>query len=48
MLGGDRRRLREVYIIQDSSGVSLASNVHVVPVKFDVDFVEDGSELAIS
>ena len=42
------RRLREVYIIQASYGVSLASNGNVVPVYLDVAFVENGSELAVA
>ena len=46
--GGNRRRLREVYIIQASTGVSLASNGDVVHAQLDVDFVEDGSEIAVT
>ena len=46
--GGDMRRLREVYIIQDSAGVSFVSNFVVVPAQLDVDFVEDGSEVTVA
>ena len=41
------RRLREVYIIWASDGVSLASNGGVLPVQLDVAFVEDGSEITV-
>ena len=40
--------MREVYIIQASARVSLASNDDVAPVKLDVEFVENGSELAVA
>ena len=46
--GGDRRRLREVYIIQASAGVSLARNVDEVPAQLEVAFVEDGSEITVA
>ena len=46
--GGDRRRLREVYIIQASAGVSLAIDGNVVPVQLDLVFVENGSERAVA
>ena len=45
--GGNRRRLREVYIIQASAGVSLATNGDVVPAQLDVAFVEDSSEITL-
>ena len=40
--------MREVYIVQASDGVSLASNGDVVPFQLDVDFVENVSELAVT
>ena len=46
--GGNRRRLREVYIIQASSGVSLASNGDVTPAQLDATFVEYGSEITVA
>ena len=46
--GGDRRRRREVYIIQASAGVSLASNGDVVPAQLELAIVEDGSEIIIA
>ena len=48
VLGGDRRRLREVYIIQASAEVFLASKGDVVPVQLDLVFVENSSELAVT
>ena len=41
------RQLREVYIIQAIAGVSLVSNVDVVPAQLDVAFVEDSSEITV-
>ena len=46
--GGNRMRCREVYIIQASAGVSLASNGDVIPAQLDVAFVEDGSEITVT
>ena len=46
--GGNSRRLREVYIIQASAGVSLAINSDVVPDQLDAAFVEDGSEINVA
>ena len=40
--------MREVYVIQASDGVFLASNVDVVPDQLDVAFVEDGNEIAVA
>ena len=48
MPGGDRRQLREVYIIQASAGVSLVSNSDVVPAQLDMDFVEEVSEITVA
>ena len=38
----------EVYIIQSSDEVSLASNGDVVPDQLDVEFLEDGSEITFT
>ena len=46
--GGGRSRLMEVYIIQASAGVSLASNGDAVSDQLDVAFVEDGSESTVT
>ena len=46
-MGGDTRRLREVYVIDASSGVLLTSDGSVVIAKFDLDFAEDSSEVAV-
>ena len=46
--GGDKRRLLEVYVIQSSDWVSLASYGDVVPVQFHVVFVENSSDLAVA
>ena len=46
--GGERRRLREVYIIHASAGFSLARNGDAVHAQLDVAFVEDGSEITVA
>ena len=48
VLGGDRRRLREVYIIYASAGVSLKSDGSVVIAQFDLAFAENGSEVTVA
>ena len=47
-LGGDRRGLREVYVIEASVGVSLTSYGGVVIAQFDLAFAENISEVAIA
>ena len=37
-MGGDRRWLREVYVIEASDGVSLTSDGGVVVTQFDLAF----------
>ena len=46
-LGGDRRRLREIYVIQASVGVSLTSDGGVVIAQFVLAFAEDGCEVTV-
>ena len=47
-LGGDRRRLRDVYVIYTSAGVSLTSDGGVVIAQFESAFAEDGSEVTVA
>ena len=44
----DRRRLREVYIIEESDGISLTSGGDVVVAQFDLAFAENNSEFSVS
>ena len=46
--GGGTWRLREVYILQVSDGVSLASNGDVVPAQLELAFVEESSEITVA
>ena len=47
-LGGDRRGLRYIYIIESKSGVSLTSDGGVVIAQFDLAFAENISEVAVA
>ena len=47
-LGGDRRVLREIYVIEASSGVSLTSDGGVGIAQFDLEFTENSSEVAVA
>ena len=47
-LGGDRRRLREVYVIYASARVSLTSYGGVIIDQLDLAFAEDGSEVTVA
>ena len=47
-LRGDRRGLREIYVIDSSAGVSLTSDGGVVVAQFDLAFVEYGSEVTVA
>ena len=47
-LGGGRRRLREVYVIEDSSGILLTSDGVVIIAQFDLAFAENSSEVAVT
>ena len=46
--GGYIRWLREVYIVQSSAGVSLASNGDVVPAQLELASVEESSEITVA
>ena len=46
-LGGNRRRLREVYVIDASSGVSFTSDGGVVVAQIEFAFAENSSEVAV-
>ena len=47
-LGGDRRGLREIYVIDSSAGVSLNSDGGVGIAKLDLAVVEHRSEVAVA
>ena len=47
-LGGDRRGLREIYVIEYSAGVSLTSDSSVVISQLDLAVVEHSSEVAVA
>ena len=47
-LGGDRRGIREIYIIEASAGVSLTSDGGVIIAQFDLAFAEDGNEVTVA
>ena len=44
-LGGNRRGLREIYVIESSAGVSLTSDGGVVIAQLDLAVVEHSSEV---
>ena len=48
MLGGDRRGLREIYVIESSAGVSLTSDGGVGIAQLDLAVVEHSSEVAVA
>ena len=45
-MGGDRRGLREIYLIESSAGVLLTSDGGVGIAQFDLAFAENISEVA--
>ena len=47
-LGGDRRGLREIYVIESSDGVLLTSDGGVVIAQLDLAVVEHSSEVAVA
>ena len=47
-LGGDRRGLREIYVIEASSRVLLTSNGGAVIAQFYLAFAENSSEVAVA
>ena len=47
-LGGNRRGLREIYVIESSYGVSLTSDGGVVIALWDLAVVENRSEFAVA
>ena len=47
-LGGDRRGLREIYVIESGAGVSLTSDGGVVISQLDLAVVEHNSEVAVA
>ena len=47
-LGDDRRRLREIYVIESSAGFSLNNDGGVVIAQFDLAFAENSSEVAVA
>ena len=47
-LGGDRRGLREIYVIQSSAGVLLTSDDGVGISQLDLAVVENSSEVAVA
>ena len=47
-LGGNRRGIREIYVIESSSGVLLTSDGGVVTAQFDLAFAENSSEVAVA
>ena len=47
-LGGNRRGIREIYIIEGSAWVSLTSDGGVVIAQFDLSFAENISEVAVA
>ena len=47
-LGGDRRGLREIYVIEASAGVSLTGYGGVVIAQFELAFTENISEVAVA
>ena len=46
-MGGDRRGLREIYVIEASTGVLLTSDGGVVIAQFELYFTENSSEGAV-
>ena len=48
MLGGNRRGLREIYVIESSAGVSLTFDGGVVIAQLDLAVVEHSSEVAVA
>ena len=47
-LGGNRRGLREIYLLDPSSGVALTSDGGVVIAQLDLAVVEHSSEVAVA
>ena len=47
-LGGDRRGLREIYVIEASDGVLLTIDGGVDIAQFDLAFAENSSECAVA
>ena len=47
-LRGDRRGIREIYVIESSAGVSLTSDGGVVIAQLDLAVVEHSSEVAVA
>ena len=47
-LGGNRRGLREIYVIDSSDGVALTSDGGVVISQLDLAVVEHSSEVAVA
>ena len=47
-MGGDRRGLREIYVIDSSAGVSFTSDGGVVIAQLDLTVVENSSEVAVA
>ena len=47
-LGGNMQGLREIYVIESSTGVSLTSDGGVVIAQLDLSVVEHSSEFAVT
>ena len=47
-LGGNRRGLRDIYVIESTAGVSLTSDGGVGIAQLDLAVVEHSSEVAVS
>ena len=47
-LGGDRRGIMEIYVVESSAGVSLTGDGGVVIAQLDLAIVEHSSEVAVA